>query len=151
MIIQSVMATASTMSIRIMSYNMHGFNQGYLAFDDLIATNCYDVLFLQEHWLTPANLSAFDNHFTDYFSVGCSAMIKNVECGMLHGRPFGGVISLVNNTKIVQCGDCYVIIKIDNLLLINVYFPCSGTKDRIVLCEEMLAEISSWCESFYMC
>ena len=70
------MATASTMSIRIMSYNMHGFNQGYLALDDLIATNCYDVLFLQEHWLTPANLSVFDNHFTDYFSVGCSAIAK---------------------------------------------------------------------------
>ena len=97
MIIQSVMATANTMSIRIMSYNMHGFNQGYLALDDLIATNCYDVLFLQEHWLTPPNLSVFDNHFTDYFSVGCSAMAKNVECGMLRGRPFGSVITLVNN------------------------------------------------------
>ena len=37
------------------------------------------------------------------------------------------------------------------MVLINVYLPCSGTKDRVVLCEEMLAEISSWCESFHMC
>ena len=104
--------------------------------------------------MTPANLSAFDNHFTDYFSVGCSAMVKNAECAMLRGRLFVGVITLVNSklrkhTKIVKCDERYVIIKIGNLVLINVYFPCSGTKDRVVLCEEMLAEISSWCESFY--
>ena len=51
----------------------------------------------------------------------------------------------------VGCDERFAIIKIGNLLLVNVYVPCCGTQNRIVLCEEMLAEVSSWCESFAMC
>jgi len=51
-----------------------------------------DIFLLQKHWLTPANLHKFDEHFTNYFSFGCSAMSNTVESGMLRGRPFGGVI-----------------------------------------------------------
>jgi len=82
--------------------------------DDMIVKYDPDILLLQEHWLTPANLSKFDDHFVEYFSVGCSAMSSRVECGMLLGRPFGGVMTLIKkslrkNTETVYCSDRYVI------------------------------------------
>ena len=43
--------------LEIVSYNMHGFNQGYTAVQDLITSINPDVFLLQEHWLTPFNLS----------------------------------------------------------------------------------------------
>lgn len=64
----------NTIRVKIMSFNMHGFHQGCPVLDDMIELFNPDVLLLQEHWLTPANLNKFDSHFTNYFSFGCSAM-----------------------------------------------------------------------------
>ena len=113
-------------------------------------------LMLQDHWLTPANLSYFDKHFTDYFSFGVSAMRSSVEQGMLRGRPFGGVITLVNNslrslTKTLHCDDRYTIVKIGNCLFINLYFPCVGTSDRLLICDDILQHIMTWCERYDDC
>ena len=55
-----------------------------------------DMFLLQEHWLTPANLDGFGEYFSDYFSFGCSAMAVCVETGMVRGRPFGDVMTLIN-------------------------------------------------------
>ena len=53
-----------------------------------------DVFLLQEHWLTPSNLSNFDC-FSDYFFVGSSAMSKTVETGILVGNLVGRLVVLV--------------------------------------------------------
>jgi len=74
-------------SLKIVSFNMRGFYQGCSEIEELIENEKPDVLFLQEHWLTPAKLSMFDSHFVNYFSFGCSAMSKSVDFGMLRGRP----------------------------------------------------------------
>jgi len=65
-------------------------------------------------------------------------MSSAVERGVLRGRPFGGVMTLVskrlhNFTKIVCATDRYVIVIVGNSLIINVYFPCVGTADRCSL------------------
>ena len=78
--------------LKIVSINMHGFNQGYSAVDEMINTIDPDVFFCQEHWLTP-NLDKFNNHFTEYFSFGSTAMSNQVELGILRGRPFGGLVT----------------------------------------------------------
>jgi len=148
-------------SLSLVSFNMHGFYQDLPVLQDLMENsnnfdmnNCPDVILLQEHQLTPANLHNSDKYFADYFSFGCSAMSKCLESGMLRGRPFGGVITLVNNkwrkvTETVKCDDRFVIIKIGDLLIVNVYFPCQGTADRIAICEDMICEIGRWCERFF--
>ena len=59
----------NTIRVKIMSFNMHGFHQGCPVLDDMIELFNPDVLLLQEHWLTPANLNKFDSHFTNYFSL----------------------------------------------------------------------------------
>jgi len=83
--------------MKTVSYNMRGFYQGCSVIEDLIENDAPDVLILQEHWLTPANLSLFDSHFVKYFSFGSSTMSKSVDFGMLRGRPYGGVMILVRN------------------------------------------------------
>jgi len=87
------MAVSNSVSaINIVSYNMHGFNQGYPLIENLINSVKPGIFLLQEHWLTPANINQFDR-FPNYFSFGSSAMSKSTELGMLYGRPFGGVMT----------------------------------------------------------
>ena len=44
----------------ILIYNMHGFHQGIETMKDLIASSqAPDIILLQEHWLTPANMYLF--------------------------------------------------------------------------------------------
>ena len=81
--------------LEIVSCNMHGFYQGHTVVNDMINSNSTDVFLLQEHWLTPSNLSLFDSNFPGYFSYGSSAMSKHLENGMLCGRPFDGVMILI--------------------------------------------------------
>ena len=70
-----------------------------------------------------------------------------VETGMLHGRPFGGVISLVKNslrsiTHTIYCDDRFAITKIGNCLsaLRWIYY-------REIVCEDLLSEVDVWCQA----
>ena len=142
-------------TLTVTSYNLHGFNQGRVGIDELISTYQPDVLLLQEHWLTPANLSKFDC-FTQYCPFGSSAMSDTVGAGMLVGRPFGGVMSLVHNrlrpiTSVINCSDRYVITKINDIVIINMYLPCSGTPNRNFISECVLYEIQTFCDRFSNC
>lgn len=79
----------------IVSYNMHGFNQGISAMIDLIDSVSPDIFLVQEHWLTPDNLGKFNDYLPDYYGFGISAMVARVEAGPLFGRPFGGALILI--------------------------------------------------------
>ncbi len=105
--------------LKIVSFNMHGYNQGSHALHELIsdALSLPAVFMLQEHWLTPAAMSKFDDDFPDYFCFGCSAMTERVESGMLFGRPFGGVAILTHKSlrgasRTIHCEDRFAIVKI---------------------------------------
>ena len=83
---------------------------------------------LQEHWLTPANLSKLDDDFPQYLCFGTSAMSSTVESGILYGRPFGGVAilvskHLVSHTQLVFASDRYVIAVVGDTLVVSVYLP----------------------------
>ena len=58
----------------VVSYNMHGYNQGSCLSRDVICSRAPDVIRLQEHWLTPHNMSRFDKDFPEYHLFGSSAM-----------------------------------------------------------------------------
>jgi len=85
----------SDSSLTVMSFNMHGFHQGVPVLDDLIAYKDPDVIMVQEHWLTPSRLCLFESRFVDYFAFGSSAMSSCLDSGMLRGRPYGGIMTLV--------------------------------------------------------
>lgn len=144
-----------TSGLKVVSFNMHGFNQGSPTVQELITAHQPNILLLQEHWCTPENLSKFDQ-YVDYFTFGMSAMHKSVEIGMLKGRPFGGVLTMINNnirhiTETIYCSERCNIVRVDKLIIVNVYLPCVGTVDREIICQDLLADIVSWRDRFADC
>jgi len=138
--------------LSIISFNMHGFNQGSHVIQDLINSMSPDIILCQEHWLTPANLNYFPNKFPEYIGFGSSAMEKCIESGPLRGRPYGGVMTLVkqNLAKFVQLiysSDRFVILRIRDYIVINLYLPCTGTIDRLLIIEDVLHEVDLQCEN----
>ena len=80
-------------------------------------------------------------------------MSSAVERSVLRGRSFGGVMTLVskrlhNFTKIVCVTDRYVIVIVSNSLIINVYFPCVGTADRLLVCEDVIDNLTLWVQRY---
>jgi len=119
---------------------MRGFNQGYSAIQEMINTIDPDVFLCQDHWLTPANLYKFP--IFNFFMFGSTAMSNRVETGILRGRPFGGLMCMIKNDlhtliQTIHSEERFVIVKVANFLSINVYLPCVGTGDRLLICEDI--------------
>jgi len=144
---------SETINLNIVSYNMHGYNQGCHAARDLMCDRSVDIFMFEEHWLTPANLCKFDENFPSYMCFGSSAMNHCVETGILRGRPYGGVMTLVSRkleraTEVICASERCIIVIVGNLLLINVYLPCAGAVDRHLICEEVLNNIQIWKDKY---
>ena len=118
--------------INVVTFNCHGYNQGIMELKSLCFTKCYDIIFVQEHWLSYDLLRNFDYFNIDYNVYSSTAMDTTLKRGILRGRPFGGLATLVRkslctNFKSINClasADRYMIVAMDNLMLINVYLPC---------------------------
>ena len=138
-----------TSDLSIVSYNMHGYNQGSHSVRDLILSAKPDVFLLQEHWLTPCNLHKFEDDFPQYLCFASSAMRKCIETGVLYGRPFGGVCVLVKKelqhcARVLYCSERYIIVSVGMSVICNVYLPCCGTTDRLCIVDDILNDISDW-------
>ena len=81
--------------LTVISYNMHGFNQEILALNNVSAVNCFDVIFIQEHWLAADLLFSFDQ-FKERYNIfhGVSSIEASLRAGILRGRPHGGILHL---------------------------------------------------------
>ena len=77
----------NTQFLQVLSFNLHGFNQGFTTLRDLLLANTPDIFCLQEHWLTPDNMNKLDNLSDNYIGVGSSAMEAAVSAGIMRGRP----------------------------------------------------------------
>jgi hypothetical protein len=73
-------------------------------------------------------------------------MSKTVERGILVGGVGILIKSSSNATWTVSCTDRYALVKIRNYIIIRVYLPCSGTVDRLLLCNNILDDSWSWRE-----
>jgi len=125
----------------LLTYNMHGFNQGELFLKDICSSANYDVIFLQEHWLNKDGLNKF-NIFNDYISFGISAIDDNC---VLYGRPYGGVLTMIKKKysqfiKPIAIRERFVILKLNNFIFINCYFPCELSRNDV---DDLLLEITS--------
>ena len=77
------MVTESNFYLDIVSYNMHGFNQGVSTVRDMALSYQKKIFLLQEHWLSPFNLYKFSDNFSEYLCGSSSAMNSCVETGIL--------------------------------------------------------------------
>ena len=83
----------------LISYNLHGYNQGSNYLKVLCEANLgnVDCCFIQENWLTPNNINKLINFSQHYTFFGVSAMETVLLTGVLRGRPWGGVGILMHN------------------------------------------------------
>ena len=51
-------------------------------------------------------------------------------------------------TESVYCCDRFAVIKMANYLIVNVYLPCNGTSNRLMLLNGLLAEVQSWIDLY---
>jgi len=79
---------------------------------------------------------------------------------MLRGRPFGGVICLIKSslrgaTSTIHCSERYVIVKVGDCIIINIYLTCVGSINLELLCDalcdDFFAEIDAWCQRYSDC
>lgn len=132
----------------VVSYNMHGFNQGFTGFKEIELKLNPDVFMNQEHWLTPSNLDKLNTLSDNYIVFGSSAMGMCVSTGPLVGRPFGGTSILIHKKHIlnitnIASSERFTAVKLSNWLFITVYMPCSGLLQRDLLYSEVLCELQA--------
>jgi exonuclease III len=60
----------------VVSYNLHGLNQGKVVLNDLVASISPDIFMVQEHWLTMDNLYKLNEISPNYTVFSSSAMNK---------------------------------------------------------------------------
>ena len=141
-------------SLSVMSYNMHGYNQGCTYIKDVCMNQNYDIIFLQEHWLYPSTLSKLANISEHYSFFGISAMQTEINNGFIRGRPYGGTAVLIHkniaNLVVESCThDRVVGILLGDVLLLNVYFPCcDGSVQNIDVSCEILANLANIIDSY---
>ena len=139
--------------IKIISYNLHGLNQGEPLLNELCSNLLPDVVFLQEHWLSSVNLNKLHSFSVNYFCLASSAMEAAIQSGILRGRPFGGVAILFR--KILEprvictaATDRFIIARIANIIFINVYAPTVNKKtDQYCEVQRVLSEINDVLQS----
>ena len=141
-------ASPAVSRLTVVSYNLHGLNQGLPGIKDLMSLINPDVIMVQEHWLTSDNLFKLSNISENYFAFGSSAMDARVSSGPLFGRPFGGTAILIKNNlanvaSSIANHERFTVVKIANWLIINVYFPCIGTQHRLLMYNDIVCEFKS--------
>ena len=125
--------------LSVASYNLHGLKQGITYLEHLC--NDYNIIFVQEHWLAPFDLSCLDKIGKHMVCYASSAMDTAVSHSCLKGRPFGGLAVFVNssyavNIKLIKAVARYIILQHGDTVFINVYLPCKSS----LQCEEAFAE-----------
>lgn len=115
--------------LKLFSFNCRGFNDLKKNYLKSVLNSC-DILFLQEHWQTDAQIPALNLFSSDHYVHGVSGFD---QCEVLRGRPYGGCAifwrqNLNVKTSFVDTGSRRVCAVRCNftfgcLILINVYMP----------------------------
>jgi len=111
-------------SIRVVSYNLHGFNQGIPVLRQLSVES--EIILMQEHWLSSDMLYRIDALLPEFLCFNHSSMDKVCSADVLRVRPFGGVSitvhsSLKHSVKLLAAENNFIVIQCSNFIVINVY------------------------------
>jgi len=137
------------------TFNMHGFNNGIAMVKQLCQD--FDIIILQEHWLSKANLYKLDNIDPNYRAFGLSSMEGKLADGILSGRPFGGVAilwkqslsHLLSIEKKDETNGKLLSVKlrgigVQDIIISCVYFPCyKSSNDYIIELSDSIAYLEN--------
>ena len=109
--------------MKVCSFNLHGLNQGKTYLEELCKT--FDIVFVQEHWLAPFNLTDLNSISSSLTCYAVSAMADVISHNILRGRPFGGLAvfisnKLSSNVKVLFKSSRVLALQINDVVLINV-------------------------------
>ena len=146
---------STSLTINLVSYNMHGFNQGA----NTLASFCNDgslnmqLVFVQESWLSNANINKINSFSNNYTAFGISAMESALGQSVLRGRPWGGVSILVKSDLVKhiiysKCTERFVCLIIGEYVFINCYFPKISNDSDFAIVQSLFSEIESICAMY---
>ena len=78
---------------QIVTFNLHGFNQGSSYLVELL--KCNDIICVQEHWLASNDFCKLIDLDSNFTVICFSSMEEVLSRGPLRGRPFGGLLFLL--------------------------------------------------------
>jgi len=87
----------SMATLNFLSLNCHGLNDSIISYLHRISGS-YDVVLLQETWLSDFNSHRINKVSDDYIFFHSSAMETKLHSDILTGRPFGGTAVLVKSS-----------------------------------------------------
>ena len=133
--------------LNILSLNCHGFNMGTLRY---LQDKCvsFDVILLQETWLSNDNSGRLDYISPDFVVMRSSAMEQKLHNDYLVGRPYGGTAVLYNkrllcSVKRIETNNCRcTAVKLSfksatDLVVSSVYMPFfTGSVDNKLVYED---------------
>jgi len=145
----SPVANDSPLPLRLCTFNCRSLKNSITDVHNLC--NKYDVIFLQEHWLLPFELSKLSEIDQIFLGFGMSAV--NIGDGVLRGRPYGGTAvlykkqfsELIDVVASDECRMCAINVKtcLGPVLFVNVYMPCDTDDFTYTEYVDMYAKISS--------
>ena len=104
--------------LKVLSLNCHGYNLGTPVNLSRVSDN-YDIILLQETWLSDSTCSKLDFFSDNYLVYHSSAMQYKIVSGIMTGRPFGGTAVLVRR----QVGALCYQVPTDNPIITCVCVP----------------------------
>ena len=112
----------------VVTFNLRGLNQGLDYLQDLLI--CNDVVCIQEHWLSSHDDHKLTNINTEFNVIASYAIDEALGKGILRGRPYGGIAifvraTIMNNFAILHVSDRCIALRVNNLIICNVYMPCN--------------------------
>jgi len=85
------MAVIMDNCLKIVTYNLHCFNNGCSCLVDLCNDPCVGVIALQDHWLSPDRLHLLNEVHPDFSGCSISPMSDKWVNEIFRGRPYGAV------------------------------------------------------------
>ena len=137
--------------MRFCTYNCRGYNDSKKSYMISLLSRC-DFLFLQEHWLSEAQIACLNSVSSDHLATGISGF-GNYD--VLAGRPYGGCAifwrkHIDAGITVVDTGSRRMhALRVSNssnnvnFLLINVYMPYEIAGMNSTRTEEFIALLSS--------
>jgi len=74
---------SSTSALQVVTYNLHGFNQGQVLLNNLCDN--FDIIAVQEHWLSDRELNKLSLFRHDFQGLAWSAMTDRLSNSILMG------------------------------------------------------------------
>ena len=145
--------------MRVSSYNCQSSKRNSGGIN--LLCDASDIVFLQEHWLYPADLPSLNNLHREFMSFGISSI--DVTDSIMLGRPYGGVAVMwrkhlsstvkpvsFNDDRIIGLECCFGDVK---MLFLGVYLPYNANQnfDDFVFSLGKIRTIIDEFDSPYVC